>query len=243
MTMEALQELHHMVVARYALIAVESHEEVRFVQFAHRLFEKSEVYTWTLTDGIILENADGEVEKKFDDTNDFFAVLNHIKKTVSDKPDVKRIFILKDFHPGLESPMIRRALRDLASLLPHTSCSVILVSPTFQIPNDLEKAISLFDFPLPNEEELMLFVNASATMNQEKLKKARYNKTVQTEVARAWASPTTRPTRSSPRAWPSTAPTRSRRSPARRSRSSARAASWTSAKPTSRSRTWAASRS
>ena len=94
MTREALQELHHMVVARYALIAVESHEEVRFVQFAHRLFEKSEVYTWTLTDGIILENADGEVEKKFDDTNDFFAVLNHIKKTVSDKPDVKRIFAI-----------------------------------------------------------------------------------------------------------------------------------------------------
>lgn len=64
------------------------------------------------------------------------------------------IFLLKDFHPYLKDPRIIRLLRDLASRLRLRSQTLILVSPSLNLPNDLEKDVTVLDLGLPTTEEI-----------------------------------------------------------------------------------------
>lgn len=64
------------------------------------------------------------------------------------------IFLLKDFHPYLRDPRTIRLLRDLASRLRLRSQTLILVSPSLSLPNDLEKDVTVLDLGLPNRDEI-----------------------------------------------------------------------------------------
>src|SRR2546430_15389994 len=64
------------------------------------------------------------------------------------------LVVLKDFHPYLSDSTVVRALRELAQDLKSTYTTVILLSPSAQIPLELEKDISVLDVPLPGFREL-----------------------------------------------------------------------------------------
>lgn len=183
-----LKELHYMVVARYAIIAIETYEEVRFIDFVHAMFKDREIFTWSVTDGLVQEKSkeDGSIDHEpVEGLTDYVAVMGHIKKTSESESKTKRIFILKDWHPALDSGMARRAVRDLANSLPLSSTTVFMVSPQFRIPSELEKAMSLFEFPMPSEDEIVRMVKGSALNNKAKLKGKNITEERAREVARA----------------------------------------------------------
>lgn len=182
-----LKEYHHLVVARYAIVAIETYEEVRLIQYFHSLFKDREIYTWSVTEGLAKESVDEENHESvpFKDTEDYNAVLKWIHDASKKEPDKKRIFILKDFHPSMDSAVIRRGLRDLASLLPMTATSIFLVSPQIKIPSDLEKAVTLVDFPLPSEDEMIRMVKASMFNNAHMLKGKKIGDDRIREIARS----------------------------------------------------------
>lgn len=111
------------------------------------------VYTWTQTAGMMSE--DGKIESNSKDPS---AAFEFVKNSKDDA-----IFIFKDLHvffgiPGkpADYALIRR-MRDLIANL-HESRNrknVILISPELIIPNDMQKEITVFDFPLPSVEEIM----------------------------------------------------------------------------------------
>lgn len=185
-----VKELHYMVVARYALIAVETYEEVRFIDFVHAMFGKDRlIFTWSATDGLVYERHKGEDDdlehEHIEGCQDYFEVVNHIKKAAEADTKTKKIFVLKDWHPALDSGLARRAIRDLANILPLSSTTVLLVSPQFRIPSDLEKSVTLFEFPMPSEDEIVRMVKASATNNKSKLEGKKITEERTREVARA----------------------------------------------------------
>ena len=66
------------------------------------------------------------------------------------------IFIFKDFHPFLtkNNCAIIRNLKEIALYLKNNLKTIILFSPTVEIPAELEKEIIVLNYPLPNRDNL-----------------------------------------------------------------------------------------
>jgi ATP-dependent 26S proteasome regulatory subunit len=77
----------------------------------------------------------------------------------SGKPGV---IVFKDLHHYMDDSVCLRLLRDLARVLPRRRASVVLLSPTFEVPPDLEKDVALVNFPLPDKGELQERVESFA---------------------------------------------------------------------------------
>src|SRR5207248_934811 len=66
------------------------------------------------------------------------------------------LFVFKDFHPFLakNNYAVIRKLKEIALQLKNSFKTIILVSPVLEIPVELEKEITVLNFPLPAREDL-----------------------------------------------------------------------------------------
>lgn len=141
-----------LVRAKYPLIAVLSKEELRVERaiqaVANSLDPPFDVRTWSCTEGI--RRVAGPVVSE---DYDIAAALHTIDSTPT-----RALYILRDVHPYLEDPVVRRRLRDLARRLkgtpPEAARTVILLSPTMTLPADLQAEIHVEEWPLPSRPEL-----------------------------------------------------------------------------------------
>jgi ATP-dependent 26S proteasome regulatory subunit len=113
------------------------------------------VYTWTITQGLKTTNEDVD-EVDLEDTQDligaFEYMLQYIERGEEEDPT---LFVMLDLHPYIQQdPVAIRFVRDVANRLETSRHSLILVSPSIDIPSDLEKTIAMIDWPLPDEDEL-----------------------------------------------------------------------------------------
>jgi len=149
----AIQELGMIVRARYPIIAVQSFEEERVIDAVAALAASSDkkVLVWSCTLGI----------REYDHTNGSYRVFDNSDKVVQPIAAINYIgafqengiFILEDFQDFIDAtPVIQRALKDLAREIRKSKKTVILVGHYIKIPNSLLKCISLMDFPLPDKE-------------------------------------------------------------------------------------------
>lgn len=111
------------------------------------------VYIWAQTTGMVTED-----RKVVSNTREPSAAFDYIRNSQEDA-----IFIFKDLHVffGVQGKPVDYALirkmRDLIGNL-HESRNrknVILISPELIIPDDMQKEITVFEFPLPNVDEIM----------------------------------------------------------------------------------------
>jgi len=145
-------ELEILIRARYPLIYLVSWEEERVMRDIDAIASKREkkVSVWTISTGLVRHRTGvGDAAEGKKGTKDPILLLNEIQ--TFEEP---AIFVLKDYHPYLKDSTVVRGLRDLAGYLRQTSTSVVLLSPTFSLPPDLEKDITIVDFPLPDRQEL-----------------------------------------------------------------------------------------
>jgi len=181
-----IKELGYKVQAKYPLIHVETHEEERFLHYVRSaLGEGRTIWEWSATEGLATEAKDGR--RQISETEDFVAALLQVKRLASEKDgDVARrqLIVLKDAQPYMDYAIVRRHLRDLSILLPHTNTVVVLLGPELRIPTDLEKAITVYEFPLPDEEEMRKLAQAVQHRNHHRIKPA-HDETHLGKVARA----------------------------------------------------------
>ena len=78
-----------------------------------------------------------------------FKVLEYILQS-----DVNGIFVIKDYHPYLNEPVVVRKLRDIAHSLKTTMKNIVFVSPVLKVPVELEKEITVIDYNLPGKKEI-----------------------------------------------------------------------------------------
>lgn len=139
-------EIDTLVRARYPIIYVVSWEEKR-VEDAIRAIAGSrgkKMYTWSITQGMGINP-----QMRDDATRDPLAALDFIM----DSRD-QAIFILKDFHSYVSDNAIIRRLRDLTSALKTSYKTLVILSPVLKLPSELEKEITVVDYPLPNTDDL-----------------------------------------------------------------------------------------
>ncbi len=157
-TKSAAEELELLVRARYPLIYVTTWEEERVMQVVEQIAGRlgKHVYEWSINRGLLRTRAatDARAEGK-PGSKDPIVLLREIHQITE-----PALVCLKDFHPYLKDSAVVRGLRELANSLRQTYTTVVLLSPTLDLPRELEKDLSVLDFPLPSKEDLHLLLEA-----------------------------------------------------------------------------------
>lgn len=147
-TNTVLSQIDIMVRSRYPIIYITSWEEERVISCLRALFnsykQKRKLYIWAQTTGLGIDGANA-----FDEKMDIIKTLEHIEKT-----DEVAVYILKDVHSFMEDQKVIRKLRDVYNSARKTYKNIILISPVFKIPQELNKEIAVIDFPFPTIHEL-----------------------------------------------------------------------------------------
>jgi ATP-dependent 26S proteasome regulatory subunit len=172
-------DLSDLVRARFPLLYVQTWEEQRVLvevwdtlrsdrRFSQR---PRALYVWTSTNGLaeVVGMDDGERpvdrpvpsgqprESPAHQPHDPMAMLAWIRDH-----DSSAVVLAFDFHrflrpvPGRDEQLIVRGVRDLATRLKTGSVAktLVLVAPTLVIPDELQKDVTIVDFPLPDETQI-----------------------------------------------------------------------------------------
>lgn len=150
------EELSILIQAQYPLIYLVTSEEERAEQAIFNISQsfkpQRKVYVWTVTHGIVEYGQPRSVTQH--NTVSPEAAIEWIIR--HKEPS---IFILKDLHPFIDAPATTRSLRDAIASFKGSQKNIILMSPTHQIPIELEKEVVVLDFPLPNMPDLNKVLN------------------------------------------------------------------------------------
>ncbi len=156
--------------ARFPILYVETYEEARaygeimaVARDAESVRTPRAVWTWTTTDGLIA--SDGNARSG---TNDAARALDVVLRT--EEPSV---FVFRDLHPALgdsaraADPDVVRRLRDIAAAFKSGTVAraVVILSPVLRIPAELEKDVTIVDFPLPSETEIRAMLDGMIDAN------------------------------------------------------------------------------
>jgi AAA+ superfamily predicted ATPase len=153
------QTLSGLLKARFPLLYLETWEEERALGEIEAVAADPawvrtprKVLTWSQTTGLV---AAGQSPSR--SGQNACAALDTVLS--ADEPAV---FVFKDLHTDLghggrpADPALVRRLRDVVAFL--RTCpvpvTVVLLSPVLQLPVELEKSVTVVDFPLPDEREL-----------------------------------------------------------------------------------------
>ena len=67
---------------------------------------------------------------------------------------VEAVFILKDFHRHMESPVVVRRLRDVGQKFSLNRRTLVLTAPSIEMPPELASLVEFVDLPLPDQGRL-----------------------------------------------------------------------------------------
>lgn len=147
-------ELETLVRARYPILYIISGEELRVQNLVVEIARKRQkkVFEWSCTTGIVAAGSSIQSQKNRNTTTrDPLAALDHVIDQVE-----PALFVFKDFHPFLTRSnfAIVRRLKEIALHLKNSFKTIILISPVMEIPTELEKEITVLNYPLPSKEDL-----------------------------------------------------------------------------------------
>ena len=154
--MDTAHEIETLIRARYPIIYVVSWEERRVEQAITAVCAGlgRSLHTWTVTAGMRPPvNRTSGPAKPTTLPGELEALA-----LVHEAPEMTA-FLLKDFHPYMKDYRVIRLLRDLAARLRGRAQTLILTGPTLNLPSDLEKDITVIDFPLPDADEIEKVLN------------------------------------------------------------------------------------
>lgn len=165
------KELCDLLRARFPFIHITTYEEERLINDLTRIVTTPDlihtvrnVFVWKSSEGFRDQN--GLIQE---DTFEKMGALNFIKDYTE-----PAVFILLDFHIFCEKVnggVDYSIIRFLKDLMPNLKQSMqpknlILVSPTFSVPDDLKKDITIMDFELPTSEEIEEVLDEIIEANQ-----------------------------------------------------------------------------
>ncbi|MBF0225484.1 MAG: AAA family ATPase [Desulfobacterales bacterium] len=147
-----VEEIETLVRARYPFIVIETYEELRAEKVIETIAKQRDkkIFCWSITRGIYEHNVSMQSKKGSDiATRDPLAALDSIIQMIE-----PAVYILKDFHPYLNDPAITRKLREVGHYIKSSYKTIVFISPRFKIPMELEKEMTIIDFPLPGLNEI-----------------------------------------------------------------------------------------
>jgi len=147
-------EIETLIRARYPLLYLITSEELRAVEALLDIAQRRQkkVFEWSCSTGIVPAGMSIQSQKSRNPaTKDPLAALDQVIEQVE-----PAIYLFKDFHPFLTKNnfAVTRKLKEIALHLKNSFKTIVLVSPVLEIPVELEKEITVLNFPLPTREDL-----------------------------------------------------------------------------------------
>ena len=148
------REIETLIRARYPILYLVSSEEMRVQQLVLDIARRRQknVFEWSCSTGIVPAGTSIQSQKhRNSTTRDPVAALDQVIEQVE-----PAIFVFKDFHPFLTRPnhAVIRKLKEIALHLKNSFKTIVLISPTMEIPTELEKEVTVLNFPLPERADL-----------------------------------------------------------------------------------------
>ena len=138
------EELKTLVLAEYPIIYIVSHEEDRVIEtinkIASNLYKK--VYFWDCVNGLSNSN-----KLFFDKSSNPIKAISLAEQM---KDDENIIFVFKDLHFYMDDRQVIQALKNLGKDMTVSRKTCFIISPVLKVPIELEKDITVFDYPLPD---------------------------------------------------------------------------------------------
>ena len=150
--MSATRDLEVLIRAKYPILTIVSWEERRVEDALASVCKtlNRTLHTWTVTQG--LKPPLAQARSVADERLRLPAELEALAQ-VHEAPEYT-VFLLKDFHPYMKDYRVVRLLRDLAIRLRGRAQTLVITGPTLTLPTDLEKDVTVVDFPLPGPVEI-----------------------------------------------------------------------------------------
>jgi ATPase family associated with various cellular activities (AAA) len=143
-------ELNLFLKARYPIIYINTIEEDRVEYVIRKNIKtnlKRSIYSWDFVDGY----TNNPNNQGFGKRNPLQA-LELVEKL---NPETPAIFLLKDFNRFLNDLSISRKLRNLSRILKLQPKTIIIIGSELTIPRELQDLITVLQFQLPTEEEII----------------------------------------------------------------------------------------
>ncbi|HNV69105.1 MAG TPA: AAA family ATPase [Candidatus Ozemobacteraceae bacterium] len=158
--MTIAKELADHIRARYPLLYLVSGEEARAMAMLAETAATvgKSLWVWSASDGLIDPKGQEVKDAKGEPLVSPLKALRWMLRSQE-----RALFVCKDLHLFLEDPFpqyvtdpiqVRRTLRDISIAFRTSFKTLILLSPLLRIPSELEKTITVFDYPLPTLSEI-----------------------------------------------------------------------------------------
>src|SRR5437868_2564265 len=156
------QEVETLIRARYPILYIQSSEEARLQSVIADIARsrQKQLYEWSCSSGLLPNGASIQGSKvKNSPTREPLPALDFVVEHAE-----PAIFIFKDLHPFLtrSNHTVIRRLKDIALHLKNSFKTIIITAPILEIPPELEKEITVLNFPLPSREDLNNLLNQIA---------------------------------------------------------------------------------
>ena len=153
-TRTALDEIEILIRARYPILYIVSWEEQRVQDWLVETARKrnKRVFEWSFNTGIVPAGTSVQSQRpRTSTTKDPLAALDHVIDQVE-----PAIYLFKDLHPFLtrNNFAVIRRLKEIGQQLKNSTKTIVLISPTMELPPELEKEVTVIDFPLPEARDI-----------------------------------------------------------------------------------------
>jgi len=148
-------DLH--IRARYPILYIVSYEETRVEDALKSIVNgQKQVLIWSATEPFGQSEPGARIP--LDGVSQALEALNWIARKLRDD-GTRALFVLKDFEPYFNNPVVERRLRDVVYALKRSYSTLVFLSPTLVVPTHLEKDIAVVDYDLPSFAELALILD------------------------------------------------------------------------------------
>ncbi|MHB1204671.1 MAG: AAA family ATPase [Rhodospirillaceae bacterium] len=163
-----VQELKDLIKARFPIIQIATYEEERVLNEIEKIAQDLDhkLLIWSASRGVY--NLPGQEDKHPEKPNKFadadLAVALEFLEAAAEKQKSPLLMVLLDPEPYLieknANPIFRRKLRDIAVNIRSKGymANCLIVSPSVNIPVELEKDVTVLDFPLPDRDEIRALI-------------------------------------------------------------------------------------
>ena len=157
--MDIADEIETLIRARYPLLYLVTNEEMRVRELLQAIAgrRQKKAYEWSYSTGMVPAGSSIQSHKaRNPGTKEPLHALEQVIEQIE-----PAIYIFNDFHPFLTKShfAVIRRLKEIALHLKSSYKTIILVSPTLEIPLELEKEITVLNFPLPTRADLELLLD------------------------------------------------------------------------------------
>jgi ATP-dependent 26S proteasome regulatory subunit len=149
--MAATDEIQVLIRAKYPILYIVSWEERRVEEAVNQVCRdlKRTLHVWSVTQGIKPPIPRPGGAPRTSSLSPELEILAQLHEAPEGS-----VFLLKDFHPYLKDYRVVRLLRDLAARMRGRSQALILLAPSLILPQDLEKDVTVVEFPLPSGDDI-----------------------------------------------------------------------------------------